>query len=155
MFFWVTALAALVVDQVSKELIQRWMWEGESIAVIPHVFHITYIRNPGAAFGLFPHRTGFFVAVTLLVAAAVVVAHLRLSPARHLMRISLGLVLGGAVGNLIDRLRFGLVVDFLDFRIWPVFNLADTAIVIGAFLLVLAVWRDDRETGQVKPGAGR
>ncbi|HHW45099.1 MAG TPA: signal peptidase II [Desulfotomaculum sp.] len=155
MFFWVTALAALVVDQVSKELIQRWMWEGESIAVIPHVFHITYIRNPGAAFGLFPYRTGFFVAVTLLVAAAVVVAHLRLSPARHLMRISLGLVLGGAVGNLIDRLRFGLVVDFLDFRIWPVFNLADTAIVIGAFLLVLAVWRDDRETGQVKPGAGR
>lgn len=153
MLFWLVVLFTLVVDQASKEMIQRLMWEGESIPVVPHIFHLTYIRNPGAAFGLFAHQTGLFIAVTLLVVAAVVVVCLRLPPGRHLLRISLGLVLGGALGNLIDRLRFGLVVDFLDFRIWPVFNLADTAIVTGAFLLVLVVWRDDRETEQVKPDA--
>lgn len=152
--FWLTALVTLVLDQASKELVQRLMWEGQSIPVIPHIFHLTYIRNPGAAFGLFAYRTGFFIVVTLLVVAGALVAALRLSPGRHMLRLSLGLVMGGALGNLIDRVRFGLVVDFLDFRVWPVFNLADTAIVIGAFLLVFAVWREDRERGPERVGPG-
>ncbi|SHF67494.1 signal peptidase II . Aspartic peptidase. MEROPS family A08 [Desulfofundulus australicus DSM 11792] len=145
MFFWLTALIVLVVDQFSKGLVQYLMYEGQSVPVIPHVFHLTYVRNPGAAFGLFAHRTAFFIVATLLVVAGAVAGALRLPPGHRLLRLSLGLVVGGAIGNLIDRLRFGLVVDFLDFRIWPVFNLADTAIVTGAFLLLYTLWREERE----------
>ncbi|MDK2888706.1 MAG: signal peptidase [Thermoanaerobacter sp.] len=145
MFFWLTALIVLVVDQFSKGLVQYLMYEGQSVPIIPHVFHLTYVRNPGAAFGLFAHRTTFFIVATLLVVAGAVAGALRLPPGHRLLRLSLGLLVGGALGNLIDRLRFGLVVDFLDFRIWPVFNLADTAIVTGAFLLLYTVWREERE----------
>ncbi|MBE3586440.1 signal peptidase II [Desulfofundulus thermocisternus] len=145
MFFWLTALIVLVVDQFSKGLVQYLMYEGQSVPIIPHVFHLTYVRNPGAAFGLFAHRTAFFIVATLLVVAGAVAGALRLPPGHRLLRLSLGLVVGGAIGNLIDRLRFGLVVDFLDFRIWPVFNLADTAIVTGAFLLLYTLWREERE----------
>lgn len=150
------ALATLVLDQASKELVQRLMWEGESITIIPHVFHLTYIRNPGAAFGLLAHQTAFFIGVALVVVGVVVVGYRRIPEGRRLLRFSLGLVAGGALGNLIDRLRFGLVVDFLDFRVWPVFNLADTAIVIGACLLVLEIWRSDRAAGRrgMDPDAG-
>ncbi|MDQ0285828.1 signal peptidase II [Desulfofundulus luciae] len=150
--FWLTALVTLVLDQASKELVQRLMWEGQSVPIIPHIFHLTYIRNPGAAFGLFAYRTGIFIAVTLLVVAGALVVALRLSPGRHMLRLSLGLVMGGALGNLIDRVRFGLVVDFLDLRVWPVFNLADTAIVIGVFLLIFAFWREDRERERERVG---
>jgi signal peptidase II len=145
LFFWLTALIVLVVDQFSKGLVQYLMYEGQSVPIIPHVFHLTYVRNPGAAFGLFAHRTAFFIVATLLVVAGAVAGALRLPPGHRLLRLSLGLVVGGAIGNLIDRLRFGLVVDFLDFRIWPVFNLADTAIVTGAFLLLYTLWREERE----------
>jgi len=126
------------------------MAEGQTISVIPHFFSLTYVLNPGAAFGLLPYKTTFFVAMTLIVAVLVLLVAWRASAQLWLLRLGLGLILGGALGNLVDRLRFGLVVDFLDFKVWPVFNLADSAIVVGAFLLAIEIWRGGRDTEKKK-----
>lgn len=136
-------LLTMAIDQLSKLIVQRLMVEGQSVAIISHILYLTYTRNPGAAFGLFPHRKIIFIIVSALV-IALMLAVVRRVPERHrLLRAGMGLVIGGAAGNLIDRLRFGMVVDFLDFRVWPVFNLADSAIVIGACLIALGLWRDE------------
>ena len=141
----IAALLTLLVDQASKALVSSWLPEGQSLPVVPHFFHLTYIRNPGAAFGLFAHQTTFFILATLAVIVLVLVLAGRIPDRRRLLKSGMGLILGGALGNLIDRLRTGLVVDFLDFKFWPVFNLADCAIVIGACLLIWEVWRSGRE----------
>ncbi|MEW6661633.1 MAG: signal peptidase II [Bacillota bacterium] len=127
--------AVLFFDQLSKWIIQETMELGQSIPVITNIFHITYWRNPGAAFGIMAFRTNFFIIVGFLVVAAIIIVLLRLPPERKLLKVALALQLGGAVGNLIDRIRTGYVVDFFDFRVWPVFNIADSAIVIGVILL--------------------
>jgi signal peptidase II len=103
--------------------------------VIANVFHITYWRNPGAAFGILAYRTEFFIIIGTLVAVGIIIALLKLPPGKHLLKVALAMLLGGAIGNLIDRVRIGYVIDFFDFRIWPVFNIADSAIVIGVILL--------------------
>jgi signal peptidase II len=136
---------ALVADQVSKYIIYTNMMPGESIPVFPPVFYITYVLNPGAAFGMLAHRTNFFILVSFLVIIGVMAGYRYLPRERTWIHNALGLVVGGALGNLVDRIRLGRVVDFLDFRVWPVFNLADTAIVIGALLLIIDVWRSDKE----------
>jgi len=135
MFFVVIALT-LLLDQVSKAMVQMLMYHGESITLVPHVFNLTYILNPGAAFGLLAYQTSLFVAVTVILTAGVLFGYKKLPRERRLLRYGLGLIVGGALGNLVDRLRYGFVVDFLDFHMWPVFNLADMAIVAGACLLV-------------------
>jgi len=141
----VVVLLTLIIDQSSKAIIKYMLAEGQSIPILPFVFHLTYIRNPGAAFGLFADQTIFFIIATLFVITLVMLVARRIPESRWLLKLSLGLILGGAVGNLLDRLRYGLVVDFLDFRVWPVFNLADSAIVLGACLLVLEVWRGGQD----------
>jgi len=101
------------------------------------------------------NQTNFFIVISLLVVIGVLAGYRYLPRERVWAYIALSLVLGGAIGNLIDRVRLGLVIDFLDFRVWPVFNLADTAIVIGAAILVLDVWLADRkESRKVDQGAG-
>ncbi|MDK2925203.1 MAG: signal peptidase [Bacillota bacterium] len=123
----------LLLDQITKLAVRRYLLPGESLPVLPGIFHLSYVQNPGAAFGILKYQTGFFIAITALVVAAIIFYAPRVDPG--LLRVALALELGGALGNLIDRLRFGYVVDFLDFRIWPVFNVADMAIVIGVGLL--------------------
>jgi len=135
----------LLVDQVSKYIISTNMYQGQSIAVLPPVFYLTYVLNPGAAFGMLANHTNFFIVVSLLVVIGVLVGYRYLPRDRFLAHLALGLLVSGALGNLIDRFRLGRVIDFLDFRFWPVFNLADTAIVIGASLLIIDVWRNDNE----------
>jgi signal peptidase II len=134
MFFFIIT-AVLLIDQGSKAAVQMLMYLGESIPVLPPVFYLTYIMNPGAAFGILPNQKVLFITTGILLIVAVLVGYRKIPPEKKLLRFSLGLVLGGALGNLLDRLRFGRVVDFLDFRVWPVFNLADTAIFIGVCLL--------------------
>jgi len=135
------ALAVFLLDQASKYLITAKMSLGQSIPVIENVFHITYIHNPGAAFGLLANRTSFFIAVTAAVLAGIFVFHWKRGVRGRPMTAALGLIAGGSLGNLVDRVRYGEVVDFLDFRIWPVFNLADSSIVIGAGLLIVILWK--------------
>ena len=121
---------------------QMWMYQGESIPIVKQVFHLTYILNPGAAFGFLAYQTNLFIIVTAGLVLGVLLFYRSLPLERVLVRYGLALVVGGALGNLVDRLRFGKVVDFLDFRVWPVFNLADSAIVIGACLLILDFLKD-------------
>lgn len=127
----------VALDQLTKALIRYFLLPGQSWPIWSGVFHFSYLQNPGAAFGLLKHQTGLLVAVTAVVVVAILLYAGRLEPHMVLLRWAMILVLGGAVGNLVDRLRFGYVVDFLDFRVFPVFNVADTAIVTGVGLLFL------------------
>jgi signal peptidase II len=129
------AFFVLVVDQITKFLVVSNMNPNDTIPVIENIFHITFVRNPGAAFGIFPNQTSFFVIVSLIVIIVIIGVYWKLAYRNKIFTVALALQLGGAVGNLIDRLRFTYVVDFFDFRIWPVFNIADMAIVIGVVFL--------------------
>jgi len=142
-------LAVLVIlfDQLLKLLVVNTMSLNQSIPVITNVFHITYVHNFGAAFGLLAHRTSFFILVTLVVAFLLLIFLRHLPKEQKLLRAALVLQLGGAAGNLIDRVRLGYVIDFFDFRVWPVFNVADIAIVFGVGLLLLDLTRNAREKG--------
>lgn len=135
-------IAALVtaLDQLSKYVIRATMLEGASIPIVKGAFYITHVQNTGAAFGLFTNRPVFLIVVGLVIIGSVAAYYFSNRPTRPVVKIALGLELGGAVGNLVDRVVSGRVTDFLDLhRLWPVFNLADSAIVCGAVLLVLAL----------------
>ena len=140
------SLAVLFLDQWSKGLVTRTMEVHQSKTVIADVFDLTYVRNTGAAFGLFASVDSSIKAILLnsiaVIVFLIVSAYaLRSSHKSVRLQVGLALILGGAVGNLLDRVRFGYVVDFLDFSIsghhWPAFNVADSAICIGVALLFL------------------
>ena len=135
------ALFIILFDQASKFYIQHNMHIRESIPVIEGIFHITYIENPRTSFGLFEYNSSFFViAVLISVILAILIYKKIIFRKDPFMYIPLTLTLGGAVGNLIDRVRIdGMVIDFIDFRIWPVFNFADSAIVCGMLVLLIHV----------------
>jgi signal peptidase II len=143
---WVYAAAAAVylLDRLTKVLAEHHLAHHPSVDLIPGVLRLTYTTNPGGAFGLFGNAPYLFLGATLLVCAAIVIASFGANSLP--LSIGLGLVLGGALGNLTDRIvrgsgLSGRVVDFIDFRVWPVFNLADASIVIGAALLILGGMR--------------
>ncbi|WP_066638870.1 signal peptidase II [Desulfolucanica intricata] len=148
MRFWLTILFVLIVDQGSKYILRLNMYRGESIPLLPPIFYLTYIENPGAAFGMLAHHTNFFIITTIIVILVVLLFYRKINQSNTMVRMGLGLIMGGAIGNLIDRIRIGRVIDFLDFRIWPVFNIADTAIVIGVGLLILDLLHNPEKRGQ-------
>jgi len=133
--FFLVALIVVALDQVSKFFIRANMNLGQSIPE-EGFFRITYGTNTGGVFGLFANQT-FLITLTAIVGVAAILVYSRYPLFnRVLVRIALGLLLGGAVGNLIDRIRLGEVVDFIDVGAWPVFNLADSAVVIGVILII-------------------
>lgn len=136
MWLFVLPLAVVILDQFSKYIVVENMALGESIPIIEEVFHLTYILNPGAAFGMFAHNRLFFIAIAVIVIGIIVWARREILASPWEVKAGCGLFLGGAIGNLIDRARQGLVIDFFDFRIWPVFNIADIAICIGVGLII-------------------
>ncbi|SHJ13041.1 signal peptidase II . Aspartic peptidase. MEROPS family A08 [Geosporobacter subterraneus DSM 17957] len=127
--------AILVLDQITKYMVKSRFILNESIAIIDNIFHLTYVRNFGAAFGILKHQKLFFILLTSVVLIGIIIFIRKQSSLHPIVKLSLSLIIGGAVGNLIDRVAYGYVIDFFDFRIWPVFNIADMAIVIGACLL--------------------
>lgn len=137
MYFILIALTVLGCDQWLKYVVVKNMEHYQSIPVINNIFHLTFVQNRGAAFGLLPNKTMFFVSITIIVAVVIIIIFWKTRQRSNygLFHFSLALQLGGALGNLIDRIRLGYVIDFLDFRVWPVFNLADSAIVVGVILL--------------------
>jgi signal peptidase II len=141
MFFYIIA-GTFLLDQTTKTVVQFLMYQGESIPVLPPVFYLTYIMNPGAAFGFLAYQTHVFIIISVVLIAGMLLGYRKLPPGRGLLRTGMGMIVGGALGNLADRLRYGLVVDFLDFRVWPVFNVADTAIVIGTGFLIWEILMD-------------
>lgn len=136
MWLFVLPLAVVILDQFSKYIVVENMALGESIPIIEEVFHLTYILNPGAAFGMFAHNRLFFIAIAIVVIGIIIWARREILASPWEVKAGCGLFLGGAIGNLIDRARQGLVIDFFDFRIWPVFNIADIAICIGVGLII-------------------
>ncbi|MGD1993708.1 MAG: signal peptidase II [Anaerolineae bacterium] len=147
------ALLVLVLDQVTKGLIVARMTLGQSMDLTPWlapVFRLTYITNTGVAFGLFPGLGDFFIIVDLVVVVVLMIYNRWLPAGNWIMRVALGFQLGGALGNVTDRLLRGAVVDFLDLnfwplKTWPVGNLADVSIVAGVVLLGIMILFEGKE----------
>ncbi len=135
-----------LLDRIFKNLILTHIPAGGGFAVIPGMFHITRVNNTGAAFGMLK---GYGTILIVISALFVVILFLCLlksvfsgkASSKFLSEAAWSLMIAGAAGNLFDRVRYGYVVDFLDFRIWPVFNLADASICLGVFLVVGGLWK--------------
>ncbi len=143
------AAATILADQVVKAYVvarlplhDSWM----PLRFIEPVFRFTHVHNTGAAFGIFPEGGAVFLIIAVVVAAIILYYYRQLPDGMLLIRLALGLQLGGALGNVLDRVRLGYVVDFLHVRYWPVFNVADSCIVIGVALLALEMLREERQT---------
>ena len=130
-------LIIVAADQLIKLVINNKFICGQSLPVIKNIFHLTYVKNTGAAFGIFQNQNMFFIISTLVIIVIMLIYINKINKKSIWFKLAAGLILGGAVANLIDRIRVGCVIDYLDFRIWPVFNLADSSVVIGAGIIVL------------------
>jgi len=148
--FFIAAGVVLLVDLATKSAVMSAFSLHESMTVIPGFFDLTYVRNPGAAFGFLARtspafRSFFFSGVAVAAILFILYFLFREKEAGLTLTLSLGLIIGGATGNLLDRIRFGEVVDFLDFSIggyhWPAFNAADSAISVGACLLLYEIFK--------------
>ena len=135
---YLSTLAVVFFDQVSKAWALAYLAPAGASGrpLLPGILHLTFVRNTGMAFGLLQHRAFILTAVVFVCVLLLLVLSLKLRTSGRFYQLAFGLVMGGALSNLIDRLRLGYVVDFIDFRIWPVFNLADTCITIGITILL-------------------
>lgn len=143
------AAVVIILDQFSKFIVESTLPLNQSwapIAALEPVFRITHVSNTGTAFGLFQNGSALFAWVAVIVALVLLYYNYTLPSGHMALRLALGLQLGGALGNLIDRVRLGHVTDFLDFSYWPVFNVADTSIVTGAILLGWLMWREQKHS---------
>jgi signal peptidase II len=127
--------SVIVLDQATKFLALKFLRLNTPFPLINNFLNLTLVHNRGAAFGIFQHQLFFFIVVSLF-AIGLILYNLKNKNNSFIIKLSLGLILGGAIGNLIDRLRFGYVIDFLDLRVWPVFNLADSVITLAALVLI-------------------
>lgn len=150
-FLLVISILVIGLDQATKLLVVKAIDLHELIPVIPGYFNLTYLHNRGAAFGILadsPYRLPFFLLVTLAAVVVLIYAIHRSRDDQRLAPFSLSLIFAGAVGNLIDRVRLGEVIDFLDFywqeHHWPAFNVADAAICIGVALLAVDMFLEER-----------
>lgn len=153
MWFFLVAGTVIGLDQLSKYLVRSNMALGQSIP--EHgFFRFTYHTNTGGVFGLFANQT-FLITVAAIIAVVVIILYSRHKMAQSmLVKVSLGMILGGSIGNLIDRVRLGAVTDFIDVGAWPIFNLADSAIDIGVVLLIIYILfkikKDSKEAKRVE-----
>ena len=127
-------LTVLSLDQLTKAVISKALSLDQSLPLLKGIFHLTLVHNRGAAFGILKNQAILFI-FTSLFAIILLIFSLKNNRHKKLFSAALSLILAGALGNLVDRLFFGYVIDFLDFRVWPVFNVADSAITVGAILL--------------------
>ncbi|MBI1935683.1 signal peptidase II [Candidatus Woesearchaeota archaeon] len=141
LMIFLTAILTVLLDQVSKLLTRQLINLNDSIPVIRNFFHMTYITNTGSAFGLFKGYNLFFILFSVAAAFIIIYYIRQIKQNEKLMQFSAGLLLGGTIGNLIDRIAYGAVTDFLDFRIWPVFNIADSAVTISVIILIFHLWK--------------
>lgn len=145
-YYWITA-AVLALDLLTKWIVQTRMQLFEVIEIVEGYLRLTHVRNPGVAFGIFadlqsPWKPYVFAAMAVLAVVVIFLYSRRISPARRLLHVALAVTMGGILGNFLDRLRHGSVVDFVEFHIhdsfyWPTFNVADSAISVGICLLLI------------------
>lgn len=145
MFSLIVAIVITILDQVTKVIVHTGFALEESIVVIPGFFNLTYLRNSGAAWGMFGNYNTVLMALSVVMLTVMVIFRRSFLSDTWEHRLALGLMVGGIIGNLIDRLRHGYVIDFLDFHIaghhWPVFNVADSSICVGVGIyMVSSLW---------------
>ncbi len=143
-FLYAVGLLVLAADQLTKFAAAKLLLTGQSRPLWGTYISLAVQRNTGAAFGLFPAATTALIALAAVIIIFIAVWGTRIAKSNNLLAAGLGMVLGGAAGNLIDRLRLGYVVDFIDLHFWPVFNVADIGITCGAILVVIAVFLKTR-----------
>ena len=156
--FVTAAVVTLLLDQLSKWAVLRYLPLDTSFpgpeSMIARVFTFSHVRNTGVALGLFQGKNSFFLALAAVVIVGLVLYELRTDAHDRMLHAALGMQVGGALGNVIDRVRLGHVVDFLSFKIfWPVFNVADSAIVLGVAMLSWHFWREERRREQAAQAA--
>jgi signal peptidase II len=144
MFFIILA-CILLLDQATKYLAYIYLQPQSTIPVINKIFYLTYLENKGAAFGILQNSLWFLIVVTLIIVIISGIYIYRTPRINIISKYSIALIIAGALGNLIDRIIKGYVIDFFDFVIWPVFNIADMSVVIGAFILIFILLFDKRK----------
>ena len=158
--FAIISIVGILIDQITKITVDRSMQLFDSIKIIDNFFHITYVRNKGAAFSFLSNaswRLPFFITVSFIAAVVILIAFSKLRDDQKFAHISLSMIFSGAVGNLIDRIRLGEVIDFLDAHWyrhhWPAFNVADSLICVGVFLLAIDMILEEKrlKKGQALP----
>jgi signal peptidase II len=157
--FVATALGVIALDRWTKNIaIEQLLDSGtRSVPLLGEYIRLTYVENRGAAFGVLQNQTAFFIAVGLVVISVIIASYRYIPEPSWLLNVCLGLQMGGAVGNLIDRILVGYVVDFIDLTFWPVFNIADSAICVGvaglAYTVMFPPRREIVEGSTVDPRA--
>ena len=132
-------IGIIAFDQFFKMKVTNTMLVGESIPVVENFFHFTYVLNPGAAFGILPNQRVFFLLTGIALILATIYFYPRIKKNEKLLKFGVINLVSGSTANLIDRFQTGYVVDFIDFRFWPIFNVADIAIVLGMFIVIYFV----------------
>ncbi len=141
------ALVVLVADQATKLLVMLELGptgDRVMIPVIPGVFRLFYVQNTGAAFGIFEGNSMVLAILAVLVVLSLLIYFRQWIAESPWLALAIGLQLGGAIGNILDRLQHGFVVDFIDFRYWPTFNVADSAITIGVIILAISLFKREQ-----------
>ncbi|MGM0445705.1 MAG: signal peptidase II [Bacillota bacterium] len=125
----------VIIDQLIKYNVNNKMVIGQTYPIIENFLHITYVKNTGIAFGLFKNNNLFMISIIIIIIVIVIYFYKREKNKDFLLSIATTVMLSGAIGNLIDRIFYGYIIDYIDFQFWPAFNLADSLIVIGSILL--------------------
>ena len=136
-----TALIVVLIDQISKYLVRINFELNQSIPIINNIFHLTYTTNSGAGFGILQQQKFLLILISIIVIGFIFYYLPRIKEKEKLLQALVGFILGGTIGNLIDRIAYGFVIDFLDFRIWPIFNFADSFVTIGVIGLIIYFWK--------------
>ena len=143
--FLITA-AVIILDQFTKNMVRNNLFEGESIPIIQNIFHFTHVKNTGAAFSIFQGQYLITIGIPIILIIICVIFLVKHNKSMHIsLKISVPLIIGGGLGNLYDRIVYGYVTDMFDFRVFPVFNVADIAVCIGCALLIIFVIFYDKE----------
>jgi signal peptidase II len=140
---WLAAIVVLIADQLTKRFVMHVLLPNESVPAIPHVLWWTYVQNTHGAFGLFGDNAVLLVVMALVVLGVFWFAFRDAARQSQLVQLAFGAIIGGAIGNIVDRVHFHFVVDFIDLRWWPVFNIADSCISIGVVTLVVLSLRTE------------
>lgn len=145
---WSAALTAFTLDQLTKWIVienldYRETWEFWPL--LSGIFDFTYTRNTGAAFGIGQGMGSIFLIIAIVVSLIIIFSYRQLPPGSWPVRLAMGMMMGGALGNAVDRVRYGYVVDFLHLHGWPIFNIADSMIVVGVGIWMIAAWWDEHQ----------
>lgn len=133
--YYILGIVWFIADQMTKAYVQGHFQLGETFPVVPNVFHFTYILNRGAAFGILTDQRIFFLAIVFFLLGILWIYRRSIHEGPRFLKVGVSLLVSGAIGNAWDRYHLGAVVDFFDFRIWPIFNVADIGICIGVMLV--------------------